>query len=426
MKIFRSLLLVMMAAYLLPVSGHAAGLWLYEQGAPDMGLAAAGRAALAQDASTVGANPAGMTLLERNQLEGGLLGIFVDAKFDADSTTFGGGEGGTAGGFVPAGSFSYVHGITTDLKVGLTAGSNFGLGLDYGDDWAGRYYVQKGELVVMGVNPGVGYRVNKWLSVGAGFSIVYGKLTQDVAVNNNPLGVGSSPDGKLKIDSNDVGHGYNLGVLVLPRSDTRLGLTYRSKIELEFDDAVNSSNLSPFWDGLLNQVLGSNRKVDMGINIPQAVMFSVFHQLNDQWAVMGNIGWQDQSDFGKTNISLASTDASSSLTADRNFHDTWHYALGAQYRFAPEWLLSVGVAYDESPVDNKDRTPDMPLDRQIRYATGIQYDLNENMTIGAAYTFLDAGDAEISLTNNPVRGELKGDYSSNYVNFVNVNVVYKF
>jgi long-chain fatty acid transport protein len=425
-KLFISLLLVMMTACLVPTPGHAAGLWLYEQGAPDMGLAAAGRAALAQDASTAGANPAGMTLLERNQLEGGLLGIFVDAKFDADSTTFGGGDGGNAGGFVPAGSFSYLHGITTDLKVGLTAGSNFGLGLDYGDDWAGRYYVQKGELVVMGVNPGVGYRVNEWLSVGAGFSIVYGELTQDVAVNNNPLGLGSSPDGKLTIDSNDVGYGYNLGVLALPRPDTRLGLTYRSKIKLEFDDAVKSSNLSPFWDGLLNQTLGSNRKVDMEINVPQAVMFSVFHQLNDQWAVMANIGWQDQSDFGNTNISLASTDASSSLTADRNFHDTWHYALGAQYRFAPEWLLSVGVAYDESPVDDKDRTPDMPLDRQIRYATGIQYDLNENMTIGAAYTFLDAGDAEISLTNNPVRGDLKGDYSSNYVNFVNVNVVYKF
>jgi long-chain fatty acid transport protein len=205
-----------------------------------------------------------------------------------------------------------------------------------------------------------------------------------------------------------------------------LGLTYRSKIELEFDDAVKSSNLSLFWNGLLNQMLGSNRKVDMEINIPQAVMFSVFHQLNEQWAVMANIGWQDQSEFGKTNLSLASTEVSSSVTADRNFHDTWHYALGTQYRFAQQWLLSAGVAYDESPVDDRDRTPDMPLDRQIRYATGLQYDVSEDLTLGAAYTFLDAGDADISLTENPVRGDLLGDYRSNYVNFFNVNVVYRF
>jgi long-chain fatty acid transport protein len=179
--------------------------------------------------------------------------------------------------------------------------------------------------------------------------------------------------------------------------------------------------------GIVNGILGPDRKVDMELTIPQAVMFSVYHQLSEQWAVMGNIGWQEQSEFGKTNVSLAS-EVSRSLTADRNFHDTWHYALGAQYRFAPEWLLSVGIAYDESPVDDKDRTPDMPLDRQIRYATGLQYDLSEDLTIGAAYTFLDTGDAKIQINgaDNPLRGELIGDYSSNHVNFFNVNVVYRF
>ena len=112
-----------------------------------------------------------MTLLERDQVEGGLLGIFVTAKFDSDSTTYDGGDGGDAGSFVPAGSLSYVHGLSDDLKLGVTMGSNFGLGLDYGSQWSGRYYVQEGELVVMGVNPNIGYRVNDWLSVGAGFSI---------------------------------------------------------------------------------------------------------------------------------------------------------------------------------------------------------------------------------------------------------------
>jgi long-chain fatty acid transport protein len=365
-----------------------------------------------------------MTLLDRDQLEGGLLGIFVTAKFDSDSTTFSGGDGGDAGGFVPAGSFSYVHGLSEDLKLGVAVGSNFGLGLDYGSQWSGRYYVQEGEIVVMGVNPNIGYRVNDWLSVGAGFSILYGELNQKVAVNN-PL---NNPDGQLKLDADDIGYGYNFGVLVEPSQKTRLGLTYRSKIDLEFDDAVSARNLSPALSTILDLALGSNRKVDMELTVPQAVMFSIFHQLNDQWAIMGNVGWQDQSDFGKTGISLASSAGSNSVTADRNFHDTWHYAFGTQYRFAPQWLLSAGVAYDDSPVDDEDRTPDMPLDRQIRYATGLQYDLSEDVTIGAAYTFLDTGDAKIEIdgADKPLRGELVGDYSSNYVNFFNVNVVYRF
>ena len=37
------------------------------------------------------------------------------------------------------------------------------------------------------------------------------------------------------------------------------------------------------------------------------------------------------------------------------------------------WLLQVGFSYDTSPVDSDDRTPDMPMDRQIRYTTGVQY-----------------------------------------------------
>lgn len=412
---------------LLPVQGFAAGLWLYEQAAPDMGLAAAGRAALAQDASTASVNPAGMTRLERNQLEGGLLGLLVQAEFDADLTSFADGDGGDAGGFVPVASASYVHGLSPDLKLGVTLGSYFGLGLDYGDSWAGRYYVQEGELVTLGINPGIGYRVNDWLSVGAGFSILYGTLTQEVAVNNNPLGIGSTPDGKLKIDADDVGYGYNLGLLLEPVAGTRFGLTYRSEVDLEFDDAVSAKNLSPALQAILNGILGPSRKVDMELTLPQAVMFSVYHQLTEHWAVVANIGWQDQSEFGKTNISLASQ-VSTSLTADRNFHDTWHYALGTQYRLAPAWLLSVGVAYDESPVDDEDRTPDMPLDRQIRYAAGLQYDLSEDMTIGAAYTYIDAGSADIrqSAEDNPLRGELIGDYRTNNLHAFNVNMIFRF
>jgi long-chain fatty acid transport protein len=46
---------------------------------------------------------------------------------------------------------------------------------------------------------------------------------------------------------------------------------------------------------------------------------------------------------------------------------------------------------DTSPTDEDTRTPDLPLDRQIRIGTGIQYDWNKDVTIEAAYGYLDAG-----------------------------------
>jgi long-chain fatty acid transport protein len=66
------------------------------------------------------------------------------------------------------------------------------------------------------------------------------------------------------------------------------------------------------------------------------------------------------------------------------------------------------------------------LDRQWRYATGIQYDLSADMTIGCAYEFLDAGDAEINQNRGALAGAIVGDYSSNYIHFFNVNLIKRF
>ena len=58
----------------------------------------------------------------------------------------GGGNGGNAGGVVPAGGLFYVHKIDPDLALGFSAGSYLGLGIEFDDDWAGRYHVTKGEF----------------------------------------------------------------------------------------------------------------------------------------------------------------------------------------------------------------------------------------------------------------------------------------
>jgi long-chain fatty acid transport protein len=411
---------------LLSSPAMAAGLWLYEQGAPDLGTASAGRASMAADASTAAANPAAMTRLDSSQVLAAAQGVYIDLQFDTERSGFGGGDGGNAGGFMPAGSLSYVHRVTDDFRLGMSAGSYFGLGVDYGDDWAGRYYTTKASLLTFGVNPGAGYRVNNWLSVGAGFSVLWANLEHEAAINNSavPLQAGL-PDGKLKIEDDDVGYGFNLGVLLTPWSGTRIGLTYRSKIDLEFRDVATLKNIGPVLQGLLNITGVADKKVDIDMTIPQAVMLSAYHQLNDRWAIMGDIGWQEWSEFGKRDLTLRST-TSTTFTQDLNYDDAWHFALGTQYRFAKNWMWSVGFAYDTNPANDDTRTPDLPVDRQIRVATGIQYDWNEDVTIGAAYQYLDAGKAEIDQQGGPLQGPLKGEYDTNVIHVAAVNLSWKF
>src|SRR5271167_386202 len=143
-----------------------AGLVLYETGAPDLGTASAGRAAMAADASTVASNPAGMTLLDRSQLLGAAGALLPSTNFDvAPETTTSGGGGGNAGFFTPLASFFYVHKLSDRLFIGVGSYSDYGLGADFGKKWVGRYYVTSESLVSTKVSPEIAYAVNEWLSV---------------------------------------------------------------------------------------------------------------------------------------------------------------------------------------------------------------------------------------------------------------------
>ena len=150
-----------------------------------------------------------------------------------------GGGVGNAGNFAPSATLYYVHSLKPDLKLGLGFGSYMGAGLDYGNNWSGRYYAEKVSLTTAAINPTVGYRVNPWLSMGGGVNIVYGKMSDRTAINT-PLEEG---DGRLKFDATDVGYGFNAGVLFEVSPQTRFGITYASQVDLNFKDDLRFNNL---------------------------------------------------------------------------------------------------------------------------------------------------------------------------------------
>lgn len=403
-------------------SAHGAGLWLYEQGTPDVGTASAGMTSRAQDAATAFANPAGMTRLQGSQLMIGVQPIYSDIESDVDVATFGGGNGGNAGGFVPSGGLFYVHSLSQDLKVGLSAGSYLGLGVDFANDWAGRYYIQKEELATVFANGSVGYRVNDWLSVGAGVSAVHGELEYKASLNNVLDG---GADGRLEFDDTDVDIGGNVGVMIEPSQRTRIALTFISKVEFDFKDNNIASGAGPLLDAALrvSGIAASDTRLKW--TLPQQAMLGVHHQLNDDLAIMGNLGWQNWSQFGQVGVSVDAT-TSVDTTADANFQDTWHAAFGARYRLDPLWSLSAGVAYDSSPVTNSDRSIALALDRQYRYAIGALYDWRKDITLGVAFEYMDAGEAPVNQQGGNLRGDLKSEFKNDDVYFLSLSMNWKF
>ena len=418
-----SLWLVFAAAATLPPSARSAGLMLYEQGTPDVGLASAGQGARAQDASAVFTNPAGMTQLEGSQLLVGAEPLFGNYTFSPNAkTTVKGTNGGNAAVPLPSGSFFYVHSLTPNLKLGFGSYSYFGAPLEYNLNWVGKYYLQGATMLGMSFQPALAFRVADWLSIGGGTDVMMGFLRAKAGVNTiNPrLG-----DGQVKYQDYTVNVGGNVGILLTPLEGTRIGIDYLTPVNLNFSDAPHFKGLGP----LATRALSNNRllvpKVNLGMQVPQQLMGDLYQRITERLALLGSVGWQNWSQFGLVDISI-NTANPRSLTKNLHFQDTFHLAAGAQYQLMPQWMLSCGFAFDNSAVGTPMRTVNLPVGDQYRLGAGVQYSYSKKIKFGFADEFMYQGELPIYQSAGPVRGTVAGQFTNAFINFFSLNMIYKF
>lgn len=406
----------------------AGGLMLYEIGTADVGLASAGYGARAQDASTVMTNPAGMTRLEGTQVLAGAQLMYGDIGLSLSSTpnTAGGGDGGNPIGWLPGASFFISHSVSPDFKVGFGLGGNFGLALKFDDGWAGRYYGKEAMLMGLSLMPSAAWRVNDKLSLGATVNAMYGILKNKTAINNITPGAG---DGELKLDDRRWGYGVNLGLMYEADPGTRFGLTYNSEIKLDFSAPAEFSGVAPGLDAVLTARGLKNANVDLGIKVPQGVMGSVFQQVDDRWAVLASVGWQEWSKFGRVEVGIDASNPQS-LTTDLRFKDTWHVALGGQYRRNDVWLYSFGVAYD-SKFQEDNVSPLLPANDAWRFGIGAQHQTSKTDGWGVAAEYLYGGTLDTNKSGGaPLalggRGDVVGSFNHTGMFFLSGNRTWKF
>lgn len=377
----------------------AGALYLNEFGTSSMGTAGAGSGAYANDASTAFHNPAGMTRIKGNELglAGGLL--YADIRFSpSPDTPIPGNDGGNAGGAGPLLGAFYVHSISEKLKFGFNVVSISAGIFDYEDGWTGRYLVDDVTLITLSFLPSIGYKLTDKLSVGGTVNFLYGSLEENISFPP-PIGEGS-----ISIDGSDWEFSFGLSLLYEFTENTRVGLAYASEQEPSFS---GDANIIP---------LDLQASIIASIKLAQFIRGSIYHKINEKFALLGTIGWEDWSAFESLVISGPNQD----ILLPKNWDDTWHFSGGIHYMPNDRWLLQAGITYDTNPSEAIYRTPDMPMDRQWRYAVGAQYNWKENMTVGGAFEYADYGSADIE------NDLLLGNYSDNQIYFIALNANWKF
>lgn len=425
---------------------QAAFFQLAENSPAGLGNAFAGGAAVAEDASTVWFNPAGLTRLPGQQLVVGGYVILPSTDFDKTSATsvlgapLSGGDGGNAGESALLPNFYYAHAYSDRLRFGLGVNVPFGLATDYDDDWVGRYHADRSEIKTININPVLAYKVSEQLSFGAGISYqkIDAQLSQFVdfatictisagGVFSGACGAGAGfnpannpNDGRARVVADDDAWGFNAGLLWQLTAATRFGLHYRSEIDYKLDGSIDL-NAPANVPAPLRAAAGAGSGAEADVTLPTTVSISVFHELTPVWAVMGDITRTYWSDLPSLRIDFTDTATADDSVVTLGLKDVNRYSLGATYRPAGSWVYRFGIALDRTPTPNPElRTPRLPDEDRKWLSLGAGYHVSDTLSFDVAYTYILIDDADINKVapplpatdENTARGNLRGSYDA--------------
>lgn len=412
-------------------AASASGFQLTEQNASGLGNAYAGQAAVAENASTIFFNPAGMTQLQAREISGGVSAIGPSFKFHDQGSSVGAaypnglggtGEGGDAGGWaaLPNGYLSWA--LNKDLYVGIGVGAPFGLKTEYDKPWVGAAQSTMFDVKTYNVNPSIAYRVNDKVSLGFGLNWQRVEATYDRQLGAVTLGSGPSTipgtlavAAPLRLTLDDDAWGWNAGVLFTLSPSTKIGISYRSAIQYHTTGKINVTGAVP----AVNAATSSEARAE--IKLPDTFSAAVTQQLSDKWQMLGDVTWTGWSSIPKVDIVRASNTGAGTgngtiaQVLDTDFKDTWRVGLGATYKYNDAWKLKYGIAYDQTPVKAAaTRLVSMPDNDRVWFSFGAQWLPSKTSALDVGVTYIAIKDSKIDNNQTALgRGTVTGEYSGN-------------
>ena len=383
-------------------SAMGAGFAIGTQSGSGTGNAFAGGAAAADDASVAWSNPAAMTLIPGKQIAGALHVVSPSFKFQntASSGPIFGAPGATDGGdggdltLIPAGFFTWAFSPT--MSFGLAVNAPFGLKTEYDNGWRGQLTALKSEVKTVNISPSIAFKVSDTVSIGG--AVNWQKI--DATLTNAANAAGTNI---ATVKADDDGFGFNLGITVQATPGTRIGATYRSKIKYDLEGNVT-----------LSAAPAGNSSVAADLEVPDSFSLSVFSVLNPTWEVMADVTWTGWGSIKRLQIVRTSGPLSGQTLSTLNFNwdDTWRYGVGANYKLSPQTKLRFGVAFDETPTNDVDRTARLPDQDRKWVAFGVQWKPSKTSILDVGYAHEFIKDASINNAVAGVPGRLVGTFES--------------
>ena len=410
-KLLLSGLLSILFFFLYTSTCPAAGFLIYNQ------HAAANASALAYTAqvdnpSAVFYNPAAINQLKGTQVSSGGVVLLPHTKFKSYNT---GKTTHMKDHVYLLPSFYLTHMINERFSFGIGSFSHFGLCTDWHDNWEGKFISTFAQLRTFFLNPVISWQVHPRLSLAAGFNVVYSDLRFKKALNIKPIPLEL---GRADLDTDDVGYGFNLALLYQMTDRIKLGVSYRSSIDLEYDgDADFKAN--PLLKPLLPE---GGVKVD--VELPPILATGISADITDKLTLEFDLIWIGYSTYDelfadfkkKVNPLLKSQFA----PIPRDYKDVIDYAISAKYKVNESLALRCGFLFDRSPVPEENLDPILPDPDKYIVGTGLSFN-RDNWEFHLSYYAVFCRDTEVRRN----RDGLNGKYEA-YCSLISMSLDFRF
>jgi long-chain fatty acid transport protein len=442
------LLSVLLVLLLTASTSFAGGFRLPEQGAKAMGMGFA-FTAQADDPSAIYFNPAGLTQLKGQNVMIGVTYVRLNGGEFTGTTPV---DNQTASKsetqksldlFIPNMYYTKTN-ASTGFAYGVGIFAPFGLGQEYNDRNTSifRNQVTKIDLQTMVVNPTIAFKINEFLSVGAGIDFMYGKAKLEKTPWSVALGGANVYNLDLKADG--TAWGYNFGLLLKPTENLRIGANYRSPFTLKLKDGdVDLSNITGAAGGAVQRTFGNGTAVTSfstkgtaTLNLPATFALGASYTMG-KLTVNADADWTFWHSYGSLPIEirdqkfLGPSPLLVTTNAAKNWEDVCALRFGVEYRVTEPLALRAGFVYDPTPAPASTMGPELPDATKFDYMVGAGYKIGA-WTIDVAGMYVDKKNRTVNNQVNasanpadPLASGFNGTWTGNSW-LAGLDVGYKF
>jgi long-chain fatty acid transport protein len=303
-----------------------------------------------------------------------------------------------ANGFIDAYNFN----INNSPAGGVTA--------VFGDFFTGAIDEMELEAdsVQLGFTLGGAFKVNEMVSFAAGARYIDAKQTfkgkASLAQNTDipepffsQISALVEPDLEVDLERTATGWGYFLGANVSPTEKLNLGITYFSKVKLDFESDVDKDT-SP--GAAITNAIGWEDGSEEREDLPGLVGLGASYMVTPQLRV-------------EVNYTLY-LENSAELEGDRfeRTGNSWDLGVALEYAFTPQWKGSLGYLHTNikgMPAENK-LTEAPELDANT-VSAGVVFSATERLQLsfGALRAFYDSEETDEATSRAPADTELEKD-----------------